>query len=203
VLFIKNKNQAQFLEYVIEYDKKNDILRVDKMTLSTGAEKDLPVKEYKNIIKNACDKFNETQKYIDQKKLPKRQYEQSHWRCEYCPYNEICWANYASEFDKLSDDAEFNQDVEVLCGHYLELGLHLKEMKKEQDEHKAKIKNILAEKNAKKGRVGDYLVYKSLRKSERIDKSLLPPAIVAQATKVFEYESLTIRKAKAKKGGKK
>ena len=77
-----------------------------------------------------------------------------------------------------------------------------KNMEKEKDALKLKIKQLLLDKHAKGGRAGPYIVALSLRKKARLDEHLIPPQVLEQAKIETAFEVLTIRKPKEASNGR-
>jgi len=207
ILLIKNKNTAQYLEFKLEYNKQVDILKILEMVSSIGDERKYPDTVYENIVKSACQKFDEVLAYVKDKKLPKRPFdlnERNSYPCSYCGWKEICWQGIEDEFKQLAVGKELAGDIEDLCGHYQELKMHIDNMDKEKDELKGKIKNILAEQGVREGLVGDrYIITLRLQKREWIDKELIPEVERTKYLKVTQSEILNIRNQSKKKGGEK
>jgi len=208
ILLIKNKNTAQYLEFIATYFYEQDELVVRSMHTSTeGMEETEINKSYPNIVKNCFEKFQAVEDFALQKNfpyiLPPRQYDKDHWRCEYCQYHETCWANYEAEFQALGTGVDLS-DLEELCAYYLETSSHVNEMRKENEELKEKIKKTLAEKGAREGTTQRYVIKNSLVKSCRIDKTMIPASILNLCEKENFYEKLTInlKKESKKKGVK-
>lgn len=202
-LLIKNKNTAQYLEFIATYFYDHDELVVRSMHTSTeGMEETEINKSYPNIVRDCFAKFQAVEDYASSKELPRRQYDKDHWRCEYCQYHETCWANYEAEFQALAVGADL-QDMEELCAYYLETSSHANEMRKENEELKEKIKKALAEKGVREGTTARYLIKNNLVKSMRIDKTLIPATILAYCEKesFSERLSINLKNEFKKKGG--
>jgi len=193
LLLIKNKNQAQFLELLVRY--QFDTVEVIEMVKSTGERKDIG-ERFEGITHAAFEKFALVQKHVQEKTLPSRQYERDHWRCDYCSYNEVCWAGYKEEFERLAADVELDQEAAGLCAYYLESNMHLKEMERERDALKEQIKQLLREKDVRKGKAGDYLIERKLQTRESLKKENVPADVWNELKTVSESEVLTIRRAK-------
>ena len=88
IILVKNKNTAQYLEFVMEY--KTDDLLIKEM-INSRNEKKVINTTINNITDLAFSKFARVKKAIKDKNLPKRPYESNSWQCEYCAYNKICW----------------------------------------------------------------------------------------------------------------
>lgn len=80
ILLIKNKNTAQYMEFLIKYDFDKDSAEII-LTVADGKVKNDKLAVMENIIKSAIERFETIQKYIDGKKLPLRPYDIDHWRC--------------------------------------------------------------------------------------------------------------------------
>lgn len=192
ILLIKNKNTAQYLEFIATYFYEEDELVVRSMHLSTeGMEETQINKSYPNIVRDSFVKFQAVEDYASSKELPKRQYNKDHWRCDYCQYNVHCWEGYEAEFQALGTEAEI-PELEDLCAYYLETSSHANEMKKENEELKEKIKKTLADKGVREGTAGKYIIKNSMVKSTRIDKTLIPTPILGLCERESFYEKLTI-----------
>ncbi|MFA4871328.1 MAG: hypothetical protein WC623_24225 [Pedobacter sp.] len=189
LLLVKNKNTAQYLEFLIEYDKEKDIVIILYRQDSIDQKKiDLNI-EIADILKRTREKFEFVETCKNEKRLPKRDYDISDWQCSYCNFKGACWQDYEQEFKELKGDIELSNDIEERLAYYLELGLHLKNQKKEQDEIKDQIKAIMQEKDAKMATTERYAIVRSLIKSKRIDQDLIPPELLAG----FQTESLSER----------
>jgi CRISPR/Cas system-associated exonuclease Cas4 (RecB family) len=184
MLLVKNKNNAQYLEIECQYELDN--LWVKSITTSTGEVKEID-KVFTDITENAFRKFVEINEYIKSKTLPKRQYELSDWRCQYCAWAGTCWQNWEQEIESMATDQALDEEFETLSGHYLELNMHITEMTKEKDELKNQIKNALKERNVRSGLAGKYAITLAVQNS----KEYTVPA--------KSYEKLTIRLRKEAK----
>ena len=193
LLLIKNKNTAQYMEFHCYYEF--DVLTVLEKTHSTGEMVQVK-KEFPNIVMDACKKFDSVLFHIENKILPKRPYDLDHWRCQYCGWAETCWENYEWEFSELGTEGNLPDDIADTIRYYRELGAQKKEMEKEYESLKKKVKDIMKESGMREGKAGEYLVKLSLIKQNRIDKELLSPAAIEAATKESFYEKLTISKRK-------
>jgi hypothetical protein len=199
LLFIKNKNQAQYLEILLQYDLVDaDTGLIIEMILSTGEKKEIN-EVIERVTQLAIERFEEIEVYRKEKKLHDRPYQKDHWRCEYCNYGELCWEGWEEEFERRDVDTILDEDVVDLCRYYLETNLHISEMEKEKDKLKEKIKKILKENNSRKALAGDYIITTRLQSKKQIDQTLIPPQILEKATKLNNYEVLSITKRKESK----
>ena len=200
LLFIKNKNQAQYLEILLQYDLvEADTGLIIEMILSTGEKKEIN-QVIDKVTQSSIERFEEIEIYRIEKKLHDRQYEKDHWRCQYCQYGELCGEGWEEEFEALKIDAVLPEDFGDTCKYYLETNYHIKEMEKERDKLKDEIKKILKEHEARKAEAGEYIIINTLRSRKSINQEMIPPIILEKATEIKSYEVLTIN---LKKGARK
>lgn len=205
LLLVKNKNTAQYIEYLIEYNYEADLCTVVSITHSTGETKDLNV-TIPGIVGAAFEKFAAVDAYVVTKTLPKRQYFIDDWHCDYCGWNGTCWEGYEQEFNELKTDQMLPGEFADMVRYNRELGASKGEIEKEYKELTEKIKSLMKDIDTREGRAGEYLVRLALIETERIDQNLLTPAEIARATKKSFYERLFIstpkppKEKKAKKG---
>lgn len=193
LLLIKNKNTAQFIEYLIGIEKDKFIIK--EITHSNGDKKE-PCTEFNGLIESAINKFKRVDEYIKKKTIPKRGYEINTWKCEYCQYYEHCYQNYKEEFEALTTDAVLEGEITDLAKYYLETNMHIKEMEKEKDELNKKIKIILEEKGISSGRAGDYIIKNQLIERKSIDSEKIPIEVFDRYSEKITYTQLRINKAK-------
>jgi CRISPR/Cas system-associated exonuclease Cas4 (RecB family) len=187
LLLIKNKNTSQYFEYYLRYDSGIDTATLDYAMSSTDCERIVLDKKFENVVQTAFDRFSETQKHIDKKEIPPRQYDKSDWQCSYCPYHEICYENWEDEFSKMSTDVVLEEDFETMANYYLEATMHIREMTKEKDALKKQIKEKMNALNVREGIAGKYIIRRRLIEK----KEYTVPA--------SSYETLNINLVKEKK----
>ncbi len=114
VLLIKNKNTAQYLDFVLELDGDDlqvlefevsmDQVAIDLTKDQTDRWK-FPngTRTWPNFLSDIFDRFKRIQGYIDQCKLPKRMYAMGvDWQCDYCRWSKVCWEEHKGERKKSS-----------------------------------------------------------------------------------------------------
>ncbi|MCK4575686.1 hypothetical protein KAU34_04695, partial [candidate division WOR-3 bacterium] len=188
LLLIKNKNTSQFLEYYLNYG--SDTVSILYMMNSTDNEKVKVNFNWVAITQDSFKKFNEINSYIVSKTIPLRQYEQTDWQCDYCPYGEICWKGWEEEIEQMESDKVLDEEIETMAHYYLELSMHEKEAKTEKEILKKKIKTRMKEKNIRSGKAGKYTFILSVRN------------MAEQIRKAYSFEVLTIRLKKEEKNAK-
>lgn len=194
VLLLKNKNTAQYMEFLFRYTF--DVLEVISKTLSTNKTQQLGFK-YENIVQNACEKFNQVLDYINRRTLPKRQYHiNDDWQCGYCRWGAECWKNYETEFNELKTEAMLPNEVADMVRYYKELGAQKSDIEKECKNLRKKVKDFMIEAGAREGRAGEYLCRLKMIQTSKLDKTLLSPAEIEKATKKSFSEGLYISKIK-------
>lgn len=194
-LLVKNKNQSGYLEFKVAYDNATDTLTVIERVHHTGERIAIDL-VIPNITNDAFARFAEVEQHRVAGTLPGRQYEIDSWRCEYCSYFEVCYANYVEEHEKLTENVELEQDIVDTVRYERETALHESSAKKERDELKAKIKEFLRVKGVKSGRAGEYSVDWIIKTTMEFDKELLEPGVYQAAMKPAIKETLRIRKIK-------
>ena len=197
ILLIKNKNTSQYLEYIILYGKGDNAIIVER-TNSQGEKIEMGL-VIPSITDDAFQKFCKVGYYIEEKTLPKRQYDIDNWHCDYCGWNQVCWGDYEKEFQELKTDEMLPNEVADMVRYSKELAGHRLDMEKEEKELKGKIKDTMKDAGIREGRAGEYLCALKLQKRENLDKSLIPLNVIASATRVSQFEQLNIRKIKEAK----
>ncbi len=116
ILLIKNKNTSQYMEFVFDYDSKNDICVIKTRLNSVEAEVEELNIEIKGIIKQAILKFKRVERNRKKKELPKRDYEFEDWQCSYCKFTDTCWGkDYEKDLQEFVDIKDIApDDVELL-----------------------------------------------------------------------------------------
>jgi hypothetical protein len=203
ILLIKNKNTSAYLEFRLAYDSAADACAVLEMISSEGETIVYKDKIYKDVISSIEKRFESIEDYADRRALPKRDYELSDWQCEWCGWGAKCWDGYEEEFAELQTGVILdNKEIETLCRYYKETAASVTDLGKEKDKLKAAIKKILADKDVREGRAGEYAIKLLLQKRAGLNKDLIPADILDKATKYSLSEVLRINKIKPKEEGK-
>lgn len=198
LLLIKNKNTAAFLEFRLHYDRASDTLSLIEMVSSEGV-RSKPECVLPRVTQEAVEKFTAVREHVLSQTLPKRPFDYgTEYPCTYCGYYKICWENYDNEFNKLADNAELDNEIEQLAAYYLETHGHESEMKKEKEELKKQIRDLLLEKGVKSGKAGPYIIKLTQHTTTSLDEEMIPADVIQQAKRETRYERLTIHKPKEK-----
>ena len=195
ILFVKNKNQSAYLDYVVKYYSIVDELHVVTMTHHSGRIIDIN-KIIQNITIDAKAKFAKVEQYVQEHTLPARQYTIDTWRCAYCGYRDICWQGWANEHERLETGVELEAEIADMIRYRQEAQAHETEMKKEKEELTEKIKKYLAGKGIRSGRAGEYVVQWTVKIVREFNKELLPVGVYEAAKEELPQERFSIKKIK-------
>lgn len=207
VLLLKNKNTAQYVEFLIWYDPEGDVCEVQSKTLSTGETTplnlDLPM-----ILTDAVSFFEEVERRRSEKVLPVRPFPYgTDFPCGYCGWEGVCWEGYDAELAAMAKGVALDGEWEALCREYAEHSRTAKDHEKIADEAKARLAARLRDAGIAGGRAGAFSITRALRRYTSVDKDKVPPEILKDALRVTTSEVLTIRETKGgngktKQGGK-
>lgn len=165
IFLVKNKNTAQFMEFILDYEKDTDTLTVTEATRSDGEKIEKPDFKIEKVTQAAVEKFDAVDASVGSGALPDRPFEfGTTFPCGYCRYSKTCWSGYEKEFAALTEDAALDQDAEDLLGYYYEKNGQIKAMQNEKEELRERIVGLLGDAGARKGRAGSYLVTLTLQK---------------------------------------
>lgn len=179
VLLIKNKNTSGLIDYLLDYDRDTDTLTILKKTNHLGEVQVIHTKEKpvvrEQIVEKSFRKFIEVQAHADAGTLPDRPYEMDDFHCQYCSFSRQCWASYSEEVEALADSAELDPELADEVRYYRELGSEIAEQKKVRDAMRVKLLGVMQEKQAKVGKIGEYLVKMSISPTSKLGD--LPEAV--------------------------
>ena len=193
ILLLKNKNTAQYMEFLIHYQE--DEAWIFERGNSQGERIEMD-ERIPNVVEDAFRKFADVRDHIAAKTLPKRQYDMDHWRCSYCLWAETCWANWAKELRELRTEALLPQEIAEMAKGCKEMGSHRLLIEKEEKELKGRIGDAMKEAGVREGRAGEWAVELKLMEKPYLDKEFIPAETLKRATRTSRYEQLFIRKIK-------
>ena len=191
ILLIKNKNTAQFIEFVVQYTP--DVLEVLSFCDSQGKTVLFTDITRSDILAQAMERFRDVDRYAAAGKLHERQYTLGKdWQCDYCQWGKTCWDNYTQEIKEYADCVTDNEYATTLQRFH--------QMKKQIDDLECEVEKIrtdiikrLKSLNAKKIKAGDWTAGISVQNQSRVDTKALPPDIVKQFSKTSMVERLTVK----------
>jgi len=195
ILLVKNKNTAQYLEFLMKYTAETDTLLIYEKNNSRQEKQEVHI-EIKNIVADVFAKFDRVAQAIQEKKLPLRQYDIEHWRCDYCAWNQTCWEGYEKEVEELKTDAVMAAEAASIVRQQKEAARSRLAMEKEEKRLKEEVFNLMDAMEARTAVAGEYVCDITVTERTHLDKTLLPPAMVAAATEKKKGRKLTIRKIK-------
>lgn len=195
ILLIKNKNTAQYMELVIYWNSETDTATITERTNSQG-ETITMGDTIENITENAFIRFAFVQEYINQRKLPLRQYDKfddsEGWHCDYCQWGGVCWKDYEREFNELKIEGMLPNEIADMIRYYKELGAQKGDIEKEYKDLSAKIKSLMELSGFSAGRAGEYVCKLKLQDRSTIDKDMLTPVEIKKATKISTSKRLYV-----------
>ena len=198
LLLIKNKNTAQYIELLVQYDASTDTLSLLEMIRSDG-QRTAPTFTMEQVCMDAVQKFAAVQMHVLDKTLPDRPYPVgTDYPCGYCAWAETCWEGYEDEFDLLAQDAQLDEEIATTCGYLKEVQMHKGEMEKEEKRLKETIREYMVSHDYRSGKAGEYVITREMRHSTSWDESAMSPETILTAKQIKPYEVLTIRKPKQK-----
>lgn len=194
-LLIKNKNNAQYLEYNFTVDTKKDLLIVNEVVGSNGFRREGA--SFEGLYNQAIERMNLVERYKNSNELPPRQYGINDWQCSYCQFNDICYENYEEEFAEINQ-IQLPQDFEGLLEEYLSLQETKKAMEARADEIKEELKQYLSQQQAKSGKCKGFVVSRDLVVRKKLNPDKIPDEIKANAWEETIFETLRVSKANNK-----
>lgn len=192
-LLIKNKNNAQYLEYFFTVDTEADLLVVNEVVGSNGFRRDGA--EFTGLFSLAINRMNAIENYKNSNDLPPRQYTPSDWQCNYCQYNDICYESYEEEFSEL-EQIQMPEEYGSLLEEYLSLQDTKKALEARADEIKEFLKQFLREQNAKTGRCGNLIVNRELLVRRKLNADKIPAEIKESLYEETIFETLRVSRVK-------
>lgn len=218
VLLIKNKNNAAYLEFIIECPldtlSPEPVTRIVEGSYMMG-DNATPIvfeceTEREGLITSAIERFSAIAKHAADKELPERPLPMGHFQCGWCEFAEPCWEGYVTTAKDLADDPSVEAEGEIRDLIITARGLKDAETEAAgvYKELKQKIQVYMSNGEQRRLHVthedgSRFNVTLSIRERKGLDEEQIPDHILARARKVTTFEQLDIRKAKAKKSKKK
>lgn len=208
LLFFKNKNQAQYLDILLRYDREKDELTIGLMTLSTGESKNINM-TIPEVLKQSRSKFQEVEQYRMEKKVHPRQYTFDDWHCEYCRWGATCWEGWEAEIQAVPDTLEFDpkmaEELGEVCGRVAGLSFEIKRLTEIKEKDEDLLKTAIRDK-ARHGKAGAYIWGLRPQFKSNLNKDKIAPEVVAAATEqklILVFESPKALKPPKERKGKK
>lgn len=200
VLLIKNKNTAQYMEFLMRYDFDNDRLTVFRKTTSSGDTQDINY-VMENVATGASQRFNIVHDAFLASVAPPRKYEIGDWQCDYCLWNGVCWGDYEREFLELRVGTTLPDDIANTLNYLAEMRAERRRIETEESRVKKELIEIMKTAYTREARAGEYILKRKLQKRVTPDVEKIPKAILKDCMKESIYEQLTFTKPKGKPNG--
>ncbi len=162
VVFIKNKNNATYLEAEVRYDAQKDLLVLVRQRSSDGSVVEFNF-EYPEITNKAFEKFVLVESHIKKEEVPEFNIEDTHF-CFNCPYRNHCEENLINtnlnETVSLESLAEQERKYLINAIHeYFSLKNKQQEIESEIENAKNRISNFFNYKKIKSVKINNIPVY--------------------------------------------
>jgi hypothetical protein len=164
VLLIKNKNTAQYLEFLIRYDWATDCCDVVHMTLGTGEV--IPINQRRErIVGAAVDKFKAVEAHAQAGTLPDRpiDFTPGEFPCSYCSWEDTCWKDFAAETIRGGEVVlPLDTNAEVFAEQYLVLVERARQAEADKATHRDRLLTIMRGAQATKAKAGRFVLTRSV-----------------------------------------
>ena len=213
VIVVKNKNNSAYMEWVIEAptsiganEEPTRVVSATVMEGETAAAIPLPVElsSRKFLLRDSLARFDQICRARDSKTLPDRPYTMDHWRCRFCSFASTCWDGFIAKAKVLRANAPVRlagEDADLVRAVSAAKATAA-QAKKVSDELTSKLRVRLNAMEARSATVVDgdrtLSVVVDIRERKTLDKDLIPDDVKLVATKVSEFEVLSVREHKDK-----
>ncbi len=201
VLLVKNKNTAQYIEFLLSFDKAADMLTVEEVIHSNSERRKGQV--FANLYRDAVQKFEAVEHFRVSGKLPERQYELGHWRCEYCPYGETCWSTYEAELGAMQKGVSLPPGLARTVERYDLVSQEERNLGEEKKALAGEIKGAMKLLKIVSAVVGGLVPKITVQHRSQINREKIPAEILAAATEDKMIEVFRVDRVKAKAERKK
>lgn len=192
VLLIKNKNTAQYIEFVLFYDRETDTLHVGEKTRSDGTVVALDY-VWEGVIADCKERFAQVAAHVAGDTLPDRPHPfGTDFPCGYCRFERACWAGYLDQFKNAPGEVKTVPEAAGAASLYLTLGQEIRNREEDRAKAKDRLMRVLEDAGAKAVQAGDFKVTVGVQSKSSLDPTLIPDEIKAQATKVSEFPVLRV-----------
>lgn len=163
ILLIKNKNTAQFCEYLVFLDEEQGDL-VEVLRLEGTQPSEEVVYTIKNVIDSTHERFSQVDQHIRENTIPARQYQQGDWQCGYCSYLETCWEGYQEEIEAMPKGVDLSPYIsQEILQEYLERKAQKAEAEKRLKELRRDVQTVMDAHEIKSGYLEDIEVSRDFR----------------------------------------
>jgi len=196
-LLIKNKDTSAYLEFEFHYQYDSDTLTVPTVTYAPGLMQRVINKTYEGLFHNAIEKFRLADQHIADRVLPPRLNDDDDTRCIYCPFQDVCWADY--QRPPLTQELALRPDLIPIAQELFHLEEELGPKKKRQEELKDTLIKELTLVHAKRALTEELELTLTHGTQERIDQDRLPIGLKKAFSKIIPTQRLTVKRPKPPK----
>lgn len=191
-LLIKNKDTSAYLEFELQYNYDRDILTIPTITYAPGLMQRVINITYEGLFAQAIEKFRQADQYIANRTLPPRLDDEDDTRCIYCPFQEICWADY--QRPPLTEELALRADLIPLAKELFTLEEEIKPKNRRHEELKKTLIKELTIVHAARALTEDLELTLTQSTQERIDQDRLPIGLRKAFSKMIPTQRLTIKR---------
>lgn len=192
LLFIKNKNNAAYMEVLVSYTSQTDTLQILNIISSDGDGTARSGLFVENITRMAGEKMRAIQHLAKIKKLPERPYAfGSDFPCSYCQWAKKCWDGYDTKGEAV--DMQLRPEFESRAELYWELTKQIGDLVKEKDALREEMKLSLDKENITGGNTDHYDISLTFQEREVLKKNL-PPELREKVVEISKSQVLRVRK---------
>jgi len=173
-LLIKNKDTGAYLEFELRYDYDHDILSVPVMTRSPHEREDVN-RSYQGLFRATLDKFRRVYVHTLNATLPDRLNDPKDVRCDYCPFQDICWEGFV--LPRLTEHIALPSALVPLATEYIQLDRELKPKNKRCEELKETLVTAMQELHAESATTDTDVLKLVSSTQERLDQKALPTSL--------------------------
>lgn len=173
-LLIKNKDTGAYLEFELRYDYEQDILYVPVKTRSPHEREEVN-RSYAGLFRATIEKFRRVHCHTIHETLPERLKDPNDVRCDYCPFQDICWEGFVAP--PLTDHIALPSHLVPVANEYIHLDRELKPKNKRCEELKDTLIAAMQELHAESAATETDVLKLLSSTQERLDQKALPVSL--------------------------
>lgn len=173
-LLIKNKDTGAYLEFELRYDYEQDILHVPVMSRSPNEREEVNW-SYPGLFRATIEKFRRVRLHTVTETLPDRLKDPNDVRCDYCPFQDICWEGFV--MPPLTEHISLPSQLLPLANEYIQLDRELKPKNKRCAELKDTLMTAMEELHAETAATETDVLTIVSSTQERLDQQALPVSL--------------------------
>ena len=170
-LLVKNKDTGAYLEFELRYDSEQDILHVPVMTRSPNEREEFN-RSYTGLFRAAIQKFRQVHLHVVNQTLPERLKDPKDVRCDYCPFQDICWDGFV--MPPLTEHIALPPELVPIANEWIQLDRELKPKNKRHEDLKDTLLTALQDLHAETATTESDILTLASSTQERLDQQRLP-----------------------------